>query len=761
MLKKFFALSGFKVALLATLFIMGLFIFNNYVSLSGSFLNLMDKKWVDFIVKEREVQPHTSEVVIATIDTKSVDKYGRWPWPREIMSKMVDAMNDHYEVATIGFDIVFSEPEHITGLEVLQNSRAQFASLTQNGNNQAGQFLKYLDDSLANLDGDAKFGRSLKKKPSSVLGYFFFSAGSELEHLKEEEIIASAERISGSEVSLIQGVVPSWAVPQGQVVESNIQKIYAGGAYSGFFNMRPDSEDGTVRRVHLLMGYEENIFPSLDLQILRHYYGADNIQVIAEEDFGIAAIQVGEKVIFPNFDGSIMLNYKGGIGTFPHYSVFDIIEGLVPKEALQDKIVLIGATEVGIFDLRTTPVSVAYPGVEVHATLLDNILTDSYFQLTDINDMFSLLLILGFGLLLGITLPNLASIYGTVLAVVLVGVYMAVHRWMVMDLRTWTSAIYPALVIISVWGLVTLFRFLVTDRDKRFIKGAFQQYLSPDVINQLMDDPHMLKLGGERREMTAFFSGVQGFSTISEQLEPEELVQLLNVYLTEMSNIAMSYGATIDKYEGDAIISFVGAPMPYEDHALRACQLSLDMQAKLAEMRDGWRAEGKHELLQRIGLNSGPMVVGNMGSENRFDYTMMGNAVNLAARLEGANKNYGTFTMCSEFTYEPTKEHIEYRELDLIRVMGINTPVRIYELLGRKGDLTEELTKGVAYFAKGLELYRGQQWDEAIKYLNAVFKFIPDDPPSKEFISRSQRFKESPPVPEGEEWDGVFTASSK
>jgi adenylate cyclase len=282
----------------------------------------------------------------------------------------------------------------------------------------------------------------------------------------------------------------------------------------------------------------------------------------------------GENVIETNYDSSVMLNYKGPSHTFKHISIVDIMSHKPPLEDLKGKIVLIGATEIGIFDLRTTPVEVNYPGVEVHATLLDNILTKTYFRITFVNHTLTALLILGLGLFLAFTLPNLAGIYGAVMSAALLVVYALAHRWMVNNLLTWTSFVYVVLTIVAVWGAVTLFRFLVTDRDKRFIKNAFQQYLAPEVINQLMDNPDLLKLGGERGEVTAFFSDVKGFSTISEKLEPEALVQLMQEYLTEMSNIVMKHGGTIDKYIGDAIVAFFGAPVHYPDHSKRAMDAS-------------------------------------------------------------------------------------------------------------------------------------------------------------------------------------------
>jgi adenylate cyclase len=674
------------------------------------------------------------------------------------MADLVTALNDYYHVNTIGFDIVFSDVVRDNGMAVTDKYENLFASLGFPSSPRKKRFLEELAKSRSELNGEAKFGQALARTKNAILGYFFYADKESIASLSPQQIASSASRIAGSEISLLKGTITRGAIPIGLAPETNLESIYKGGAYSGFFNMVPDAEDGEVRRVHLLIQYGQNVYPSLDLQILRYYLHADNIVVEADDNGLIFGITVGQKFIKTNNDGSILLNYKGPPGTFPHYSIYDIVEHNIPKEKLDGKIVLVGATEVGIFDLRNTPVAVDYPGVEVHATLLDNLITDSYFKLDLLNDVYTFFLILVLGLVLGIALPNIKPLYSHILAIGLIIVYALAQRWMVTNLLTWTSFFYPALTIFLVWAGVTVYRFLVTDKDKRFIRGAFQQYLSPQVINQLMDNPRLLTLGGERRVMTAFFSDVQGFSTISEKLDPTELVKLLNVYLTEMSNIVTDLEGTIDKYEGDAIIAFFGAPVPYEDHARRACVASLRMQIKLAEMREGWKAAGTPPLYMRIGLNTGPMVVGNMGSEKRFDYTMMGNSVNLAARLEGANKNYGSYTCISEFTYEQAKESIEVRELDLIRVIGINTPVRIYELLAEKGQLPDELQKGIAYFAKGLELYRKMQWEEAAKYFNAVFKFIPDDPPSKKFIDRCRAFYQNPP-PEG--WDGVFVAESK
>ncbi len=761
MLKRLFALSDIKVSLFITLGVMLTFFFNTSIfDANNSFLNLIDKKWVDFILNERDEQPVAPEVAIAVIDTKSVDLYGRWPWPRERMAQMMDALNE-YGVRTVGFDIVFSEPEHNEGSLALGRVQRLFRDLGVPDSRGVQNLREEIVKLRKNLDGDGKLASSISKKDNVVLGYFFFGSEGEVSHLGDEEKNIGFKRLAGQEINLVRGALPRYALPPGHAPETNIGSISNNSKSHGFFNMTPDREDGTVRRVHLLYNANDSIYPSLDLRILQHFLGAKQLIVDADPEAGILGIQVGEKYIYTSNDGSIQLNYKGPSRTFPHYSIYDIIERKVPKDALKDKIVLIGPTEVGIYDLRTTPVEVAYPGVEVHATLLDNLITDSYFRLDFANDLSTIILIIVLGIGLGWVLPKMKNIYSFLLLAVLVGFYTYIHQWMVNHWLTWTSYIYVVMVMVMVWTGVTLYRFFVTDKDRRFIKGAFQQYLSPQVIEQLTENPDLLKLGGERRVLTAFFSDIQGFSTISEQMEPEDLVHLLNQYLTEMSDIITDYGGTVDKYEGDAIIAFFGAPIPFEDHAVKACYVTLEMQKRLGELREIWKSEGLPEILMRIGLNTGPMIVGNMGSQKRFDYTMMGNSVNLAARLEGANKNYKMYNCISEYTYAAAKDSIETREVDLIRVLGINAPVQIYELVARKGELNPEQQAGFKHFKQGLALYRQQDWDHAINAFKACCQNLPDDPPAKVYIQRCLTYRQSPPVPKGQVWDGVFSATSK
>ena len=761
MLKKLIMPTGFKISMLVT-FIFAAVFMTNYLGLrTDSYLELMDKKLVDLIIRSRSAKMDHSEVAIIAIDTKSVDKYGRWPWGRNIMAKMLHELNNYYQARVIGFDMVFSEtdPNDVVADQILGNISQTFRMESKGSKELNEKFKKIYSKISSKVKNDKIFGAELSKLDNVVLGYFFFATGERLEHMTTEELKNAAQRIERSEITIIQGAqnLHTIPLPAMQAVESNISDLSTSNNLNGFFNMFPDPEDGTVRRVHMVLEYKDKYYPSLDLQMLKKYYNSNSIRMVVNEG-SIYGFYLDDKLINTDSDGSVMINYRGDRMTFPHYSVYDVINRIVPKEALKDKILLLGATEVGIYDLRTTPVGIDYPGVEVHASIIDNMIKGDYFYNSDVVDFLTFVLILVFGLTVGLVISRLSALPGLVFSLLILVGYISVNLWYFVNEKAWTSFVYIICVIVINWFSVVLFKFFGEEKDKRFIKSAFQQYLSPEVIDQLVENPGMLKLGGEKKELTAFFSDIQGFSTISESLTPEELVELLNEYLTAMTDIILKHGGTVDKFEGDAIIAFFGAPISHKDHALKCVLASLDMQAQLIEMRKNWREQGKHEIFVRIGINTGEMVVGNMGSAYRMDYTMMGDSVNLAARLEGVNKEYSTFNMISESTYLAVKDHVETRELDLIRVVGKNKPVRIFEVLGVKGEVPVEALQNYKYFLKGLNLYRKQQWDDAIKYFKHTSKLIKFDGPSKTFIKRCRYFKEYPLT---ENWDGVFEMTSK
>lgn len=444
---------------------------------------------------------------------------------------------------------------------------------------------------------------------------------------------------------------------------------------------------------------------------------------------------------------------------------FEIKYGMTAAEAFGNKVVLVGATATGIYDMRVTPFSENYPGVEIHAQVIDSILNNNFITRPLFANIYGLALIIGLAIVLGILIPLISAVRGAVLVVVLsIGLISLDFFYFFMNKGWWMPLIYPAIQMGVVFFAVTIYRYATEEREKRWIKDTFGRYLAPSVVEQLTKNPEMVKLGGESLEMTAFFSDIRGFSTISEKLgDPQLLVQLLNDYLSVMAHVIESYEGTVDKYEGDAIIAFWGAPVHFPDHAVKACFACLDQQEKLVALREKWKNEGGwpaivHNARVRMGLNTGQMVVGNMGSAGRMNYTIMGDAVNLASRLEGANKPYGTFIMISEFTYNAAKDHIEVRELDSLRVVGKTEPVKVYELMARKGQLPPQKQQAVAIYNEGLAAYKKQDWDTGMAKFSAVLKLDPDDGPSKAYFARCEEFKQEPP---GADWDGVYTLSSK
>jgi adenylate cyclase len=320
------------------------------------------------------------------------------------------------------------------------------------------------------------------------------------------------------------------------------------------------------------------------------------------------------------------------------------------------------------------------------------------------------------------------------------------------------NLIYPLFVTVMVYVVITAHRYIIEESQKRFIKKAFSKYLAPTMVNQLMESPEKLNLGGEKREITAFFSDIQGFTSISEKLLPNETSDLLNEFLTEMADIILKHEGTVDKFEGDAIIAFFGAPNNMGDHAKRACMAGIEMQKRLAVLREKWGKAGKPRLKMRIGLSSGPAVVGNMGSKDRFDYTMIGDTVNTAARLEGANKTYGIYTLVSESTYSKMGQDIIARKIDTINVVGKDKPIAIYQLLDFKENIDGRLYKTADNYHKGLNLYKNQEWDKAINFFKAALEITPDDGPSITMIERCMDFRNSPPA---KKWDGSFSMSFK
>lgn len=425
------------------------------------------------------------------------------------------------------------------------------------------------------------------------------------------------------------------------------------------------------------------------------------------------------------------------------------------RDLLEGKIVFLGDTSVVSHDIFDTITGEVY-GVEIMADEVSTLLKKGPLKSASFFTEIALALIFMVSLIYIHFISDLRFRFLGTFGLFLL--YMTFCTVMYVSFGLAFSMSYTITAGALSYIMINVYLFIQERKQKSYIKNAFGQYLSPAVIDIIVEDPSKLSLGGERRDMTAFFSDIQGFSTISESLTPDELVTLLNEYLTDMCDIISGYNGTVDKFEGDAIIAFWGAPLSQPEHAKLSCHATIDMQKRMVEIREKLLKEGRPKLLVRMGVNSGSMVVGNMGSQNRMDYTMMGDAVNLAARLEGANKFYKNFSMISEFTYEKAADYIDVRELDTIRVVGKNEPITVYDLLDKKNQVAGKLAELVERYNKGLSLYKKRDYKSAIVAFEKALEVNPLDGPSLTYLERCKVYLETPPQ---DDWDGVYTLTGK
>lgn len=458
-------------------------------------------------------------------------------------------------------------------------------------------------------------------------------------------------------------------------------------------------------------------------------------------------------------ESRMLVNFVSRPGAFTRYSFVDVMRSEFPADEFRDRIILVGATAADLHDDYFVPTSYgkAMPGVEIHANIIQQLLTGKGLRTAP--DWLTILTIflVAFGIALIVLYVPLWV--GALIALGLFVTYTFIAIFL-FDAGIMLNIIYvPATIIMTYLG--TMMYFYIAERQERSkVLGAFGKYVSKDVINHILENPERLKLGGEKREITVFFSDIRGFTTISEKLSPEQLVHLLNEYLTEMTNIILAQNGVVDKYMGDAIMAFWNAPLDQPRHAERACNTSLQMEKRLKELQIKWTKKGVPALDIGIGLNTGPAVVGNMGSFERFDYTAMGDTVNLGSRLEGLNKPYGTRIIISATTKAKVeKKPFVVRKLDMVMVKGKKEPITIYELLCKQDDAAPELLNAIAHFEKGLESYFKQKWDAAVKEFSAADKTRKGgDAPSKIFIERCEHFRKHTP---GKEWGGVWVMKTK
>jgi len=523
----------------------------------------------------------------------------------------------------------------------------------------------------------------------------------------------------------------------------------------GHVNFVPDLDQG-FRRVPLAIRMGERVAPALSIAALRHYLGGPG-GVLTTGSAGPTELAIGDHVIPIDASGDLRIDFLGPTGTVPTVSARDVLEGRAERKALEGKLALIAPTAVG-FDSRPTPFSGSAPGVEIHASVIDNLLRGHGLVrpawLVPVEAGITLLFGLAAGLLI-----QWRTFAGAVGVLGLYVVYLAVTQVAFADRGVVASVIYPYGAVITATLVGVVQQYLGEARKRQYIRRAFQHYLDPEVVEQLAREPHRLALGGERRELSILFTDIRGFSTISEQIPPEDLGELLTEHLGAQTDIVIKHRGLLDKYIGDAVMAFWGAPAQVPDHARRACLAALEILAKLTELRARWRARDWPEINIGVGIATGDAIVGNFGSSQRFNYTVLSDDVNLASRLEGLNKLYGTRILVSERTRTAIGEDFICREIDRVRPKGKTQPVTVYELLClRSDDSGGRAARLAAAFAQAFVAYRARRFGEAVAALEAMLDQNPGDAAIEKFVKRCRLLMTDPPGPD---WDGIYDALTK
>jgi adenylate cyclase len=658
------------------------------------------------------------DIIIVDIDNRSLEKLGRFSqWPRTYHSQIIDYITEGGAKA-IGFDVLFMEPDQIA------ENDSSFIRSTKT----SGIVYHAMAFSMANPDA---FLYPMEAPPAGF----------------------NADRLST--------VMPQTAgsiFKKADRMDGKLLPLYNAARGIGFANFSPDN-DSVIRTMPLFLNFAGRQYFALSIAMVMGAMGAtpQDVSVIPNKEVVVQPVGLPALHIPINEKGRVLINYQGTFQTFRYVSYYDVLMQRIPKEIFSGKYILVGTSAAGLSDIRPVPFQDAFPGVEVHANVIYNLLTNQYITLQ--KPLAVRLLVILFAVLIALVAMAFRPWLGGLLGVATAGGL----TWFALVLFSrnafWLELVRPALAILFSFMFVFIYRYVDEERNKRYIKTMFQHYLTATVVDELLKRPDMLKLGGDRRIATAFFSDIKDFTTVSEKLEPEALVSQLNEYLSAMTQVVLEYKGYLDKYEGDAIMAVFGVPVDQSDHAKRGCLAALDMQERLIGLRQKWQQEGKPLFHVRMGLNSGAMIAGNIGGEDRYDYTVIGDAVNLASRLEGANKQYGTHIMISEFTKEFIGNEFVLRELDLIRVKGKLKPVRVFELVARdRTKLSNGQLLSLPEYEKGLLAYRAKRWDDAMAAFNRALAADVNDGPSKTYLQRCEYFKKNT-VPF--DWDGVFEMKTK
>ena len=716
-------------------------------------LGFLEYKVYDVLLSQRPKPIPSGLVTVVDLDEKSLAEVGQWPWPRYQIALLLGRLKQ-YGVLAAGMDIVFSEPDRTSPVRI----KRELAGL--------GVDMDFTNLPETLRDNDLLLAQNLSSGPY-VLGYFFTwqsedSAGQAVEHVLPPPRVV-VRRASGSP-GAPGAPGKSVQIPSATSVVSPLPELSRSDHWAGFFNSFPD-HDNIVRWAPLVISWKNTVYPSLALSTLMCAFGDGSALLTVDPNpyggqdlaFNLDLGPLGRRRVPMDKNGRVLLDFRGPARTFPYVSAVDVMRGRVPRESLEGKIVFVGTTARGLEDARATPVDQTFPGVEAHATVADMVLSGRFLRHPMDAWYMEQMLLAFFGLGVTVLLMFTRSLWVGI-ASLLAGAGMWYGSALSMNrLNFYLSPLSPLMALAVNFTLLTFLKFLREERKKRFIQSAFSHYLSPKVVDEIVAQPEKLNLTGEEKEMSILFSDVRGFTTISEKLTPSQVVALLHEYFTPMTRLIIGNMGTLDKFIGDAIMAFWNAPADVAGHPRLAVKTALAMLGELDRLKEGFRTRYGFEIEAGIGLHLGTARVGNFGSEDLFDYTIIGDNVNLCSRLEGLTKYYHQRLLVTGAMRDAAGGDFAWIEVDRVLVKGKYEPVTIHAIHDRAapGEL--------ARWAAGLELYRARRFAEA----RAVFEELKaawatpatgSDGLCALYAERCRTMEELPPGPE---WNGVFEHTTK
>ena len=738
-----FQRNGMRIAL--NFVVLGIFLTHSAGELPLPLIGFLENYAYDARMRVSATETQDPRVVVVDIDERSLAEDGRWPWSRDRMARLLDNLFERYRVSVVGFDVLFAEPDDSSGLGTLEHLAAGELS-------SYGEFRERLETLRERLDYDGQFARSMTGRPV-VLGFYFSEAGIGSSDLRSGALPAplfNAAEFPGAE-----------GVQRATGYGANLPTLQAQASGAGHFNPHVDP-DGVVRRVPMLQQYEGGLYESLSLAIARRVLEVDEVVPVIAADVArnyqeLEALKVGPVTIPVDARSRALVKYRGKRNSYPYLSASDVLHGRADAAVLEDAIVLVGTSAPGLFDLRATPVDEIYPGVEVHANLVAGILDNDIRHSPAWTQGVEFINMLFVGLAIILSIPFLAPLWSMVFAGALMIGTVTVNYGLWQGVNIVVPLAATLLLILFQFLINMSYGFFFERRNKGLITDLFGQYVPPELVEEMSEDPGAYKADAEERELTVLFSDVRGFTTLSEGLTPKELSSLMNEFLTHLTSVIHQHRGTIDKYMGDAIMAFWGAPVRDEQHARHALMAGLAMVEKMYALQDDFESRGWPRLAIGVGINTGIMSVGNMGSKFRTAYTLIGDEVNLGSRLEGLTKQYGVDLIVGENVVKALPDYV-FRELDLVQVKGKHKPIAIYEPLAETDGVSSEEQQELELHGAALREYRTQHWDQAETLFKQMQQQYGEKPLYQIYLDRLAYFRKNPP---GADWDGVFVFTVK